>query len=654
MNQLAVAYYPEHVDESQWAHDLQRMLEGGITAVRILEFAWGRLEPREGEFTLDWVARFMQLAQSMGMGVMPCTPTAAQPPWMIVHHPDTTCGGHQAPGFRRQYCFSSPMFREFGIRVSRKLIEVMRQYNNVIGWQIDNELGFNFCQCPHCVQTFQEWLKPQFDGDIQRLNGAWGLVFWSAEYHCWEDVRFGMTAPEAKLAEKRFFSDLVIDFLREFVDLLHVEHPGVPITSNFMANFEQIDYLKASQVVDVAAYDSYYIFHTLESLSMGSDLFRCFKRAPFWTLENGVDPDYPTEMISLLALKAWAHGESLHTFFPWRAFNFGVEQVMGGLVDHANRTTRAYTASQQLHETYAKLPDLTIDDFPAQVAMVYSYENYWLHQSLPHYPEYFFVLESYYKSLNRLGLCIDVIGETIDFSSYKVVVFPPYPIINDGMAAKIRAYVEAGGIVIVAPKSFTHTKYGNWQQRVHPAGLTDVFGASVREGHWAKNYLTNDSSCLGWDVMSATELAPPEMLEYALESTIPDIDGQLGVKVFEWLDADGAEVWARYTEGMYAGQAAITVHRCGQGQAIYLGCGLPEEALRALYRHALDLAGVAMHPATNAEVEVVPLRRHVIYLNHTPHPVTEPQPEGTVLVGVADDGQLKLPAYGVAVIETGA
>lgn len=652
MNTLAVAYYPEHVDEAQWAPDLERMLQSDITAVRILEFAWGRLEPREGEFTLDWVHRFMALAHQLGMQVIPCTPTAAQPPWMIVHFPETTHNHAQAPGSRRQYCFSSPKFREFGVRVTRELVAVMTQYDNVAAWQIDNELGFNFCHCAHCVQSFQEWLKPQFDNDINKLNQTWGLVFWSAEYNRWEDVRFGMSAPEAKLAEKRFFSDLVIDFLQQYMDLLHTEHPGVPVTTNFMANFEQIDYLKASQIVDVAAYDSYYIFHTMESLSMGSDLFRCFKRGPFWTLENGVDPDHPTGLISLLALKAWAHGETLHTFFPWRAFNFGVEQVMGGLVDHADRTTRAYLAAQQLQQTYAQLPALTIDDFNAQVAMVYSYENYWLHQCLPHYPEYFFVLESYYKSLHRLGLCIDVVGEAVDFSRYKVVVFPPYPIINDGLAEKIRAFVEAGGIVIVAPKSFTHTTHGNWQQMVHPAGLTEVFGASVREGHWAKNYLTNNSSCLGWDVLSATELAPPEMHAYPLQSTLPGIDGQCGVKVFEWLDADGAEVWARYTEGMYAGQAAITAHRYGQGLAIYLGCGLPEEALRALYQHALTLAGVPTAPAANTDVEVVPLARHRVFLNHNPHTVREPLPAGTVVVGEADGDQLVLPPYGCAVIQT--
>ena len=226
MNQLAVAYYPEHVEESQWRADFERMRAGGITAVRVFEFAWSRLEPREGEFTLNWVERFMTLAQQLEMQVIPCTPTAAQPPWMIIHHPDTTVNGQQAPGARRQYCFSSPKYREFGLRISRKLAEVMRRYPNVIGWQIDNELGFNVCHCPQCLHAYQEWLQPQFHGNVAQLNTAWGLAFWSAEYNCWDDVRFAMLSPESRLAEKRFFSHLVVDFLNQFVDLLRAEHPG--------------------------------------------------------------------------------------------------------------------------------------------------------------------------------------------------------------------------------------------------------------------------------------------------------------------------------------------------------------------------------------------------------------------------------------------
>ena len=39
---LGVCYYPEHWGEAMWARDAARMVETGITWVRIGEFAWSR------------------------------------------------------------------------------------------------------------------------------------------------------------------------------------------------------------------------------------------------------------------------------------------------------------------------------------------------------------------------------------------------------------------------------------------------------------------------------------------------------------------------------------------------------------------------------------------------------------------------------------
>lgn len=53
--ELGVCYYPEHWDETLWAKDAARMVETGITWVRIAEFSWSRLEPVAGQFNFDWL-----------------------------------------------------------------------------------------------------------------------------------------------------------------------------------------------------------------------------------------------------------------------------------------------------------------------------------------------------------------------------------------------------------------------------------------------------------------------------------------------------------------------------------------------------------------------------------------------------------------------
>ena len=37
---LGACYYPEHWSESLWESDLDRMLQHGITTIRVGEFAW--------------------------------------------------------------------------------------------------------------------------------------------------------------------------------------------------------------------------------------------------------------------------------------------------------------------------------------------------------------------------------------------------------------------------------------------------------------------------------------------------------------------------------------------------------------------------------------------------------------------------------------
>ena len=74
---LGTCYYPEHWKEDLWEEDLPRMLANGIRTIRIAEFAWSKIEPREGEFDYSFFDRFLDLTDRMGMQVIFGTPTAA-------------------------------------------------------------------------------------------------------------------------------------------------------------------------------------------------------------------------------------------------------------------------------------------------------------------------------------------------------------------------------------------------------------------------------------------------------------------------------------------------------------------------------------------------------------------------------------------------
>ena len=79
---LGTCYYPEHWEQSLWEEDLDRMLRTGIEVIRIAEFAWNLIEPREGEYTYEFFDRFLELAHKKGMKVIFCTTTATPPAWL--------------------------------------------------------------------------------------------------------------------------------------------------------------------------------------------------------------------------------------------------------------------------------------------------------------------------------------------------------------------------------------------------------------------------------------------------------------------------------------------------------------------------------------------------------------------------------------------
>ena len=86
--ELGTCYYPEHWPRKLWESDLERMLEAGIGTVRIGEFAWSKVELREGVFTYDFFDDFLKTAAMAGMRVIFGTPCATPPAWLTEKYPE--------------------------------------------------------------------------------------------------------------------------------------------------------------------------------------------------------------------------------------------------------------------------------------------------------------------------------------------------------------------------------------------------------------------------------------------------------------------------------------------------------------------------------------------------------------------------------------
>ena len=142
---LGVDYYPEQWDEALLDSDLDTIAELGCNVIRIAEFAWHRMEPREGEFDFSFFDRVIERAKERGLRVILGTPTAAVPAWLVRTHPDVLSqdehGQSRGFGGRRHGCYNSPAMRRYAERITRAMAEHYQEEGQVVAWQIDNEIG---------------------------------------------------------------------------------------------------------------------------------------------------------------------------------------------------------------------------------------------------------------------------------------------------------------------------------------------------------------------------------------------------------------------------------------------------------------------------------------------------------------------------------
>ena len=190
---IGAAYYPELWPLAEVENEIARMHELGVNCVRVGEFAWGRMEPREGEFDFAWLHEIVDKLYAGNIAVILCTPSATPPKWLTDTYPETLnvqSGGLASQfGGRCHVCKSSPVMREKNRIITRKLGEEFGNHPAVIGWQLDNEIFHygNGCHCPLCQKRFRRWLEQKY-GTIEQLNAAWGAARWSLEYDSFDSI----------------------------------------------------------------------------------------------------------------------------------------------------------------------------------------------------------------------------------------------------------------------------------------------------------------------------------------------------------------------------------------------------------------------------------------------------------------------------------
>jgi len=192
------------------------------------------------------------------------TPSGARPKWMADRYQEVLrvddTGRRQRFGGRHNHCCTSPVYREKIKTVNEKLAEQFASHPGVRMWHISNEYGGE-CHCPLCQDAFRKWLEKRY-GTIERLNRSWCTAFWSHGYQSFDQVESPSSIGEAmvhglNLDWKRFVTDQTMDFARWEAASLREAGAKQPVTTNFMYDYQGLNYRKLSQAVDVISWDTY-------------------------------------------------------------------------------------------------------------------------------------------------------------------------------------------------------------------------------------------------------------------------------------------------------------------------------------------------------------------------------------------------------------
>ncbi len=396
-------YYPEHWPRQRWEQDAAMMEKLGIEVVRMGEFSWCRFEPEDGEFEFDWLDEAIELLGRHSIRTIVGTPTASPPVWLAEKYPEILPmdenGTRKSFGGRHHDCQSNPQYRHYVRRLVRKMVDHYSANENVVGWQVDNELGNShegLCMCDSCRNAFHGWLEARY-GRIEKLNEAWGTAFWSQVYSRFDQIPAPRKTPTAHspsllLDWKRFCSDLVVDFSQEQVRILRELCPHQFITHNCMGIHPKTDYFKLAEQLDFVSNDQYptgFYFDRPEppaKLAAYLDFIRGLKEKNFWMME----------------LQAGATG--------------------GDIV--------------------GKMPE------PGQLKL-------WAFQIQPHHPglSYDGQILSYYKGFWQAAFPLDFTCYGRDWRQYRLLLAPLSMLMDERRAAELKAYVKAGGTLLLTMRS---------------------------------------------------------------------------------------------------------------------------------------------------------------------------------------------------------
>ena len=604
---FGAAYYDEYLPYDRIETDMAMMEKAHINVIRIAESTWSTWEPQEGVFDFTHLHRMLQASAAHGISVIVGTPTYAVPTWLVAKCPDVLTETHDGPeryGRRQNMDIAHPIYLKHAEIIIRRLMEEVSSYNHVIGFQLDNETkSYDTCS-EYAQKKFIEYLKKEFHGDLDALNHAFGLDYWSNRINAWEDfpdVR-GTINGSLGAEYQKFQRRLVTEFLAwQCAIVKEYARPDQFITQNFdyeWRNYSfglqpEVDQWDAAEPLTVAGFDIYHPSAqalTGKEISFGGAIARSVKKGNYFILETEAQGNhgwlhYPGQL-RLQAFSHLASGSNSVMYWHWHSIHNAIESYWKGILSHNLKENATYREACTIGADFAKYGNhLKNLRKKADVAFLLSNESLTGLQWFGIHPDlkYNDIARWLYDAFYELNIECDILSvNDVDlFSQYKILVTPALYSVSDTLVGHLRNYVENGGHLISTFKTAFSDQVLKIYADDQPHGLTDVFGMTYDQFTDAVKVGLKDCNFpIRTDkVNKNVNNAPDRTVRYWMELLIPTT----------------AQTLAAYDHPHWGSYAAVTENHYGKGSAVYLGCYFDEAVLRDLLTYLVEEIGIS-HP----------------------------------------------------------
>ncbi|WP_371174545.1 beta-galactosidase [Buchananella felis] len=465
-------YNPEQWDEATVRQDIELMVQAGVNLVSLGIFSWAKLEPREGDYQLDWLGELLDQLHAAGIKVDLATGTASPPPWMARLYPETlpvtAAGVRLKAGSRQQYSPSSSLFRAKATALTRQMATRFGSHPAVVMWHVSNEYGCHIKECfsEESREAFRAWLWGRY-GSIEALNQAWGTAFWSQTYYDFAEVEPPAPLPTyanpAQNLDWRRFSDhaLYSCFAAEAAVLREVT-PHIPVTTNFLGMFDTCDYWQWARGMDVISNDCYpdpADPRAAADFALNADLMRSLGGGrPFWLMEQTAglvqwrarNSRKQPGQLKLWSLQQVARGADAILFFQWRQSVQGAETFHSAMLPHSGTQSPTWREVVDLGQSLKRLESVVGSRVRSHAGMLFDWDSYWARQSAigPVEPATFQAVRGWYSTLFNAGMVVDFLPPA-DKPAGVDDVFPAaptaHPVCAPAAAETGRSEGEAGG-----------------------------------------------------------------------------------------------------------------------------------------------------------------------------------------------------------------